>query len=611
MMPDNRRIKSLMVLLLISPLNFFTPGPLTSAQQSGTNSIRPSKQATLSEFTVKPIESRFGKLVQDLMVTNISQSIKPATEIKDPIGFFQYNGLTITNIRIVSLDPFGTSVDKPEAEPDSKTANLLNRAHVETKERIIRKYLLFNEGDKISGFRLGETERILRQLSFIGDASISVNQVSEAEAEVVVVTQDVFSVGAGISLTNSDKGILSLFEKNISGFGHEFTINLPYDFRADNKIGFGIEYRVNNIEGSFADLRVFAITKNLFRSYGMTLGRSFISAETKYAGSLRLQETLLFDDLNVLEKPEPVEYTFQDYWIARSFMLNRTNLSRFILGLRYTNNNIYNRPEIQPDSFHALQQYKLYLASISFSRQKFVKTNLIYNFGRPEDIPYGMLAVLTAGREFNEFTQRSYIGTAISWGNAPTRFGYFNIAVSADAFINSQDQTERGILDISFDYFTGLISAGEWKFRGFVKSRYTKGFDRFSDEYLTLGRDELITGFRNDSIRGQRRIATSLEFDVFYPSDYYGFKLVFFTFADFAFLGSPAVTGIGSTPVTGIGGGIRIRNDNLIINTFQIRLGYYPNLPQYSNADYFDVSGVPLLNPRNFDAKPPSLIVYR
>ncbi len=611
MMPGKTRMRSLMVLLLTSLLNFLIPGPLASPQQTKPNNIWLSKQDTLSEFSGKAVESRFGKLVQDLILTNSTPNSNTSAYYKDPVDFSQFNGLFITDIKIVSLDPFGTIIDSLETKPESNTATLLNRTHVETKERIIRKYLLFKVGDNISGFRLNETERILRELSFIGDARISVHQISDADAEVLVVTQDVFSLGAGISLTNSDKGILSLFEKNISGFGHEFTINLPYDFRLDNKVGIGFDYRANNIAKTFADLRVFGVTKNLFRSYGVSFGRSFISAETKYAGALRLQETLMYDDLDALEEPQPVDYTFQDYWIARSFMMNRANLSRLIFGLRYTNNNVYNRPEIQADSFHALQQYELYLASISFSRQKFVKTNLIYNFGRTEDIPYGMLAVITAGREFNEFAQRNYLGTSISWGNAPTRFGYFNIAVSADAFINHQDQTEMGILDVSLDYFTGLISAGDWKFRGFVKSRYTKGFDRFSDEYLTLGRDELITGFRNDSIRGQRRIATSLEFDVFCPSDYYGFKFVFFTFADFAFLGSPATTGIGSTPVTGVGAGIRIRNDNLIINTFQIRLGYYPNLPIYSNADYFDISGVPLLKPRNFDAKPPSLIVYR
>ena len=610
MIPKKTSMRSLMVLLLTSLLIWLFNSPLLTAQQIGRDSTFLRRQETISKLSAKPVVSKINKLFQDLIQTT-SKPHDIINDSKDPIDFSQYDGLVITNIRIISLDPFGTTVDSLVSAQITRTGNLLNRTHVETKERVIRKYLLFDVGENISGFRLGETERILRQLSFIGDTRISVHPTSDSEAEVIVVTQDVFSLGAGISLTNSEKGIASLYDKNISGLGHELEINLPYDFGADGRIGIGLEYRANNIARTFADLRVFGITKKLNKSYGVTFGRTFVSAETKYAGALRLQETLMYDDLDTLEKPQPVEFTFQDYWIARSFMLNRANLSRLIFGVRYTNNNVYNRPAISSDSYHSFQKYELYMASISFSRQKFAKTNLIYNFGRTEDIPYGMLAVLTAGREFNEFAQRSYLGTSISWGNAPSRLGYFNVSVSADAFLSSNDQTEQGILDISLDYFTGLISAGEWKFRGFVNSRYTKGFDRFSDEYLTFGRDELVTGFKNDSIRGQKRIVVNLELDVFCPSSYYGFKFVFFSFADFAFLGSPAAGSIGSTPVTGIGAGIRIRNDNLIINTFQIRLGYYPGLPEYSNAEHFDISGVPLLKPRNFDGRPPSLIVYR
>ena len=423
-----------MVLLLTSLPAWFFNSTIVSAQQISRDSTFLRRQETISELSSRPVESKFNKLIQDLVQTTSKPQYDVTNDSKDPIDFSQYDGLIITNIKVISLDPFGTSLDSLAAEKITKTGNLLNRTHVETKERIIRKYLLFNIGESISGFRLGETERILRQLSFIGDTRISVQRISDSEAEIIVVSQDVFSLGAGISLTNSEKGVVSLYEKNISGLGHELEIDLPYDIGPDGRVGIGLEYRANNIARSFTDLRVFGVTKKLYNSYGLTFGRTFISAETKYAGALRLQETFMYNDLDTLEMPQPVEFTFQDYWFARSFMLNRANLSRLIFGIRYTNNNVYNRPDISSDSYRALQKYQFYLASISFSRQKFVKTNLIYNFGRTEDIPYGMLAVLTAGREFNEFAQRSYVGTSISWGNAPTRLGYVNVSLSADAF---------------------------------------------------------------------------------------------------------------------------------------------------------------------------------
>ena len=136
-------------------------------------------------------------------------------------------------------------------------------------------------------------------------------------------------------------------------------------------------------------------------------------------------------------------------------------------------------------------------------------------------------------------------------------------------------------------------------------------FRSYADEFLTFGKGEAVTGFRNDSLRGQKRLSVNLETVVFSPLKVYGFRFIFFGFTDLAFLGSTNENILAPSRVTGIGAGVRIRNDNLILNTFQIRLGYYPGLPVYSRADHVYFSGEPLLKPRNFDAGPPSLIVYR
>jgi hypothetical protein len=60
-----------------------------------------------------------------------------------------------------------------------------------------------------------------------------------------------------------------------------------------------------------------------------------------------------------------------------------------------------------------------------------------------------------------------------------------------------------------------------------------------------------------------------------------------------------------------LGFGIRVRNDNLVFNTLQIRIGFYPNPPQYSKLNFITVSGEKLLRPENFDPGPPTVIPYR
>jgi hypothetical protein len=43
---------------------------------------------------------------------------------------------------------------------------------------------------------------------------------------------------------------------------------------------------------------------------------------------------------------------------------------------------------------------------------------------------------------------------------------------------------------------------------------------------------------------------------------------------------------------SGIGVGLRIHNENLVFNTIQIRLAYYPNHPDDVNAFGFIIDGV-------------------
>jgi hypothetical protein len=74
--------------------------------------------------------------------------------------------------------------------------------------------------------------------------------------------------------------------------------------------------------------------------------------------------------------------------------------------------------------------------------------------------------------------------------------------------------------------------------------------------------------------------------------------------------GTNVISG-NSNIISGIGIGIRIRNDNLVLNTLQVRLGFFPNPPQYSKISNLTVSGEQLLRPSNFDSGPPAIIPFR
>jgi hypothetical protein len=528
-------------------------------------------------------------------------------------NYIIYSGKKIRKIEIQRLNVFGANISNPASISPKKIENLLNKTHVNTNESIIRKNLIFTAGDTISPLILSDNERLLRQLPYINDARIIIVPVSDDEVDIIVLTKDIYSLGATYSYKGLKKGSVSLFEKNIFGMGHEFGIEIPFDSKSTDSPGFGVHYMVDNIRKSFINLNVYFLNGLGEKTYGFSLDRRFVSSATKYAGGISVRQMSTSVLINNNPVPQPLKYNLQDYWLSRSFLINKEKVSRFIIGARYTNNNVFNRPYILKDSYYSLQKYRMYLGSAAFSIQKYYKTNLIYSYGRTEDIPYGGLFKITLGREFNEFNEfrkRNYLGAEVAIGKSSKSLGYFYGSAGLASFVNGS-QTKQGLLSLNLKYVSNLITAGNYMIRNFLYFDYTRGFDRNTDEFLIFNDNNGFSGFKNDSITGNQRFLVSLESVLFSPLNIYGFRFAFFGFTDFAFLsGTNEIIGNGFA-LASIGLGIRIRNDNMVFNTFQLRIGFFPNPPLYSKINHLTVSGEQLLRPNNFDPGPPSIIPYR
>lgn len=550
------------------------------------------------------------KTLYDFVITSHDQESSKEIPGSSDAGFLPYSGMKIRKIQIKRLGVFGTNINSPDFYDPKKIESILNKTHFNTQENIIKKNLLFNEGDTISSLILSDNERFIRELSYIDDARILVVPVSESDADIIVITKDVYSLGASLSFGGFDKASLSVFEKNIFGMGHEFGFEIPYDSDLSDTPGFGVEYQVNNIFRSFTNLGVFYSDGLGKKTYGFDLSRKLISATTRYAGGISINQMYTTDDLDSLPVPVPLKYNLQDYWLLRSFLINKESVARIILGVRYTNNNVFTRPYIRPDSYHNLQRYKMFLGSLSFSAQKYHKASLIYGYGRTEDIPYGGLFNITLGRELNEFKQRHYLGTSMSVGESIRGIGYFYTSIGFATFYN-EGKTEQGMMLFRTNFFSNLSYIGRYRMRNFINIDYTRGFNRYTNEYLHFIHENGFSGFRNDSIGNSQRFSFGLESVLFSPVNYYGFRFAAFGFVDYGFLFGTDGFAKRREILSSVGIGVRIRNDNLIFNTLQIRLCFYPDLPDDSRASNLIISGEQLLKPDNFEPGKPALLPFR
>ncbi len=559
---------------------------------------------------IKASRSIFGRALFDLVIVRPDSGNQQKIVIKSDDRFMAFRGVRIRKITVQRLNVFGTNVSNPGYYKPSNTEKILNETHVNTNEKIIRNNLIFKEGDTLSPLKLSDNERLLRQLPYIDDARIIVVPVSASEADVIVVTKDVYSLGGSFAYRGTTKGSVYLFEKNLLGIGNEFRIEIPYSTKNSDSPGIGLTYNWNNIRKSFTNASLTYYNGLGKRTYGISLQRNLVTSETKYAGGLIINQMFTTEDLDTLVVPAPLHYNYQDYWLMRSFLVNRENVTRIIGGIRFVNDNIYERPVIDQNSYYALQRKHFVLGSLTYSRQKFYKTNLIYGYGRTEDMPYGGLFRITGGFEDNEFKTRTYLGVDGAVGGSIPSLGYFQYSLGAGAFLRSAN-TEQGVLYTKLMYVSNLTIKGKFKVRNFVNVDFTRGFSRYTDEYIGITRDRGFSGFRNDSARGGQRIRLSLESVLFAPGSWLGFKFAFFGFADGAFLAGTRQIISNGLFLSGLGVGLRVRNDNLVFNTFQIRIGFFPDAPQYTRQTNVIVSGEQLLRPPTFDPGPPAIIPYR
>jgi len=580
------------------------------SQVPNLDSVKDKNHMFFDTLKVKASKNQITKRLYDFIVIHHDTVYKKHFTGTSDASYAEYSGKKIRKITIQRLNVFGADIYNPASDNPKKIENLLNKTHFNTNENIIRKNLLFSEGDKISPLVLSDNERILRQLPFIDDARIEVIPVSDEEADIVVYTRDVYSLGGSYTYKGLNKGTASIFDKNIFGMGHEFGIDIPYDGEARDSPGFGVHYIADNIAKSFVNLNVYYLNGIGLKTYGFDLSRKLVSSATKYAGGISVKQMYTTEDLDTMPVPAPLKYNLQDYWLSRSFLINKESVSRIIIGARYTNNNVFERPLISSESYYNLQRYKIFLGSAALSIQKYTKTNLIYSYGRTEDIPYGALFKFTAGREFNEFKVRTYAGGEASFSKSSKALGYFYAYGGLSTYVN-QNKTEQGILSLGMNYFSNLADIGNCKIRNFVYFQYIRGFGRYSNENLNFIPVNGFSGFKSDTVRGTQRLTVSLESVIFSPVNLYGFRFAFFGFSDFGFLsGTNEVISRGYS-MSSIGLGIRIRNENMVFNTLQIRIGYFPNLPVYSTFTPVIVSGEQLLRPPNFEPGPPAIIPYR
>jgi len=143
------------------------------------------------------------------------------------------------NLRIGSIDIRTVDIFSSEEAANGWLYRAANWLHVTTRESLVRRLLLFDEGDRFDPDRLAETERNLRASGFFQRASVIASEPHDGVVDVRVETQDAWTLLVGIAV-GRDGGEMhqgfTLGEKNLLGTGRRLSVSYGDDIHRSYRV---------------------------------------------------------------------------------------------------------------------------------------------------------------------------------------------------------------------------------------------------------------------------------------------------------------------------------------------------------------------------------------
>jgi hypothetical protein len=295
--------------------------------------------------------------------------------------------LRIGKITVRALDVYS-----PEEAQRGPAYRLADRLHIETHPSVIRRFLLFREGDIYRPERLAETERNLRALGFLKSATVTASAPHDGVVDVSVTTQDSWSIApetqAGMKGGTATYGA-SLSEANLLGHGKNVEVGWS---KGVDRTRFSLNYN---------DPAFFAPYWRASLGYGInsdgydhrfSVSRPFYSFATPWATAFSftgyLQRDRLFNGGVETERfRQKHDETIVSYGAALD--PNDEAANRITGGLRFVNDDFGSLPNHPVFGLPTDRQFRYLFLNFDDVQNDYVKLNFVNKDLRYEDFNLG------------------------------------------------------------------------------------------------------------------------------------------------------------------------------------------------------------------------------
>ena len=574
--------RKVITLFLLALLHFSSNAQIRNSEKN----ITLSKDSSLLQTIINQFKGKPNPFIDSTFI-NLNKYVQQVAK---------YEGKRIRSIQIEQKH-FGTSITNTSNLKKDALTKFTDKLHNKTNENTIRKNLFIKEQELVDPLVIAYNEKWLRDLPYIQDARIlaSISTVDTNEVDIYIITKDIFPIGGSFNIRNANSYTASLSTNNANDGGNAFTLSHNFDKNREINAGWGFDYTNRNLQGSFTDITLGA------KSFSPNEANGDLSESTIYIRGNRplltpnSKWTWGFDWNNANNKNvftskwsdslfnSTYNYNLKhfDAWIGYQLFSNQISLAannmHYFVQVRFLENIFKQRPTdylAQIDKNY--QNIEAYLGSFTLFKQKIIRTQYLYGFGRNEDLPTGKSMVITSGNYRREQSSLPYVGIKLESYKLLSNENYRHGTLSAgSSYADGQLQDVRVIASIEQINKLRYLESG-YKYRSIINLSFTQTLKNKFNEALLISSSYGIPQLNKERIYGGTRITANWE-SVWYNSrSFYGFRTSPFAFGNITYLrtvGQPIDKG---DIYTSIGSGVRIRNENLTFGTIELRAFYFP-----------------------------------
>ena len=487
----------------------------------------------------------------------------------------EYEGMVIDSIEIDNRDIF----DLSNEDYDNFLFELANKFHIKTKKSVIRKEILFQQGDTFSQLLIDESTRNLRERFQLYDVYYEIEILSSGNLLLRIITIDQWSLSVGMDYKrdgNESQIKLGATEKNLLGYNKY--LSFDYISQTDDD---------NYIETSYSDRRllnhnlrgIFSYSNNPINGFTQfILNKPFYHLSQQYSYQVLYRNKKGRIDYYSNDSLTAQSKYLGDYFNLEGYVRYGSPINKHLFGMSYEYNyeEIFDTLRINPQSavmyqFPADSNYHSVKLLYQFSQYRYKKLKNIDGFNYTEDVKIGPTGLISYKRYYdNKFSSHILSSFSTHFFQNYYRKGNLFLAELSYTYWYRENENLRRQSLVKLSYYNTVIN----KVTLAMQSRYYTDFLKSGDDNLVLGGVSYLRGYDKFYLTGDKLLVFNTEVRI-HPqfsilNAYFGATI----FADFGQIVQREESFALDKFDSSIGAGLRIAFEKTTRNIIRIDLAY-------------------------------------